>query len=209
MKKAILFDIDGTLLNSWDFIYDAVKHAISTQQILQPTDEQIEDYIGKALVAFYQALLPEADSEALAKAHREFQERYFYTLKPFPKTRKTLIKLKNQGFLLAAVSNRTGNSLHRSLKLTKIFDYFDVIVSVDDVSHPKPHKEHLLTALRKLKVAPESAFMVGDMEQDILGGKNAKIKTIGVTYGFLGKDIAKHSPDYLIDDIEQLMDILK
>lgn len=209
MKKAVLFDADGTLLDSWDFIYDAVKYALSSQKLSQPTDKEIENSMGKALVAFYQALLPEADSSALAKAHREFQEKSFYTLKPFPKTKVTLAKLKDQGFLLAVVSNRTSNSLNRSLKLTKIFDYFDVIVSVDDISNPKPHKEHMLTALRKLKVDPESAYIVGDMEQDILGGKNAKVRTVGATYGFLGKDIAKYNPDYLIDDIEDLLKILK
>ncbi len=51
--------------------------------------------------------------------------------------------------------------------------------------------------------------MIGDMEMDIEAGKNAKIQTIGVTYGFLGKDIARHHPDYVIDDIEDLFKILK
>ncbi len=209
MKKAILFDIDGTLLDTWDFIFDAVKYTLTSQNIPHLTNKQIKKPMGKTLVAFYQALLPGADSSKLAKTHLEFQENYFHTLKPFPKAKKTLGKLKDQGILLGAVSNRTKDSLHRSLKLTTIFDYFDVIVSADDIVNPKPHQEHLLAALKKLKVEPGNSYMVGDMEQDILVGKNARVKTIGVTYGFLGKDIAKHKPDYLINDIEELLNIIK
>lgn len=107
MKKAILFDIDGTLLDAWDFIFDSVKNSIAV-----------------------------------------------HIIKPFAKTKQTLKKIKDRGFLIAAVSNRIRKSVRHSLKV-------------------------------------------------------AKIKTVGVTYGFLGKDIAKHNPDYLIDDISELLQILK
>ena len=88
-------------------------------------------------------------------------------------------------------------------------EYFDVIVAADDVVNPKPHKDHLLVALEYLKIQPEEAFMVGDTENDILAGKNAGVKTVGVTYGWMGKDIAKHKPNYVIDDMDQLTEILK
>ncbi|MBI2086378.1 HAD hydrolase-like protein [Candidatus Daviesbacteria bacterium] len=66
----------------------------------------------------------------------------------------------------------------------------------------------MLTALGKLGVEPINAYMVGDTGDDILAGKNAGVKTVGVTYGFLGKDIAQYNPDFIIDDIEELFKIL-
>ena len=209
MKKAVLLDIDGTLLNAWDFVFDAIKHALTFHEISHPTDSQIKKAMGRALTAFYRELLPGADPAVLAKTHQDFQEKNFHTLKPFPKAKKTLKRLRSSGFLLAAVSNRMRGSLLHSLKVAKMLDYFDVIVSADDVVNPKPHREHVLVALKKLEVEPTNAYMVGDMEMDILAGKAAKVKTIGVTYGFMGKDIAKHNPDYLIDNIEELVKILK
>ncbi|MCL4366439.1 HAD-IA family hydrolase, partial [Patescibacteria group bacterium] len=97
----------------------------------------------------------------------------------------------------------------KSLKHVGILDYFDIVVGADDVNNPKPHQDHVLAALQKLGVEPENAYMVGDTDHDILAGKSAGVKTIGVTYGWLGQDIKKYKPDYVIDDIEQLLKILK
>lgn len=209
MKKAVLFDIDGTLLDAWDFIFDSVKNSVAIHKLPDLTEENIKKAIGKPLAEFYEVLMPGIDPVLLSQTHREFQEKNFHLIKPFAKTKQTLKKLKDRGFLIAAVSNRIRKSVLHSLKLAKISGFFDVIVSADDVNNPKPHQEHLLVALKKLKVKPDNSYMVGDTDQDILAGKNANIKTIGVTYGFLGKDIIKHNPDYLIDDIEELVGILK
>lgn len=208
-KKAILFDIDGTVLDAWDFVFESVKNSINVHKLPPLTDKKIKQAMGKTLVEFYQTLFPGIDTAVLARTHREFQEKNFHLIKPFAKTKDTLKSLRDQGFLLAAVSNRLRESLIQSLKLTETIDYFDVVVCADDVSNPKPHQEHVLTALEILKAERGNAYMIGDMEQDILAGKNAKVKTIGVTYGFLGKDIAKHNPDYLIDDIGELLDITR
>lgn len=212
MRRAILFDIDGTLLDAWDFVMEAMRNSLSLHSHPQPSAKEIQKSLGKSLgkslTEFYKVLIPEGDPVKLANTHHEFQKENFHLIKPFPKTKKILKSLKDSGFLLAAVSNRMRESLLHSLKLAEIFDYFDVIVSADDVDNPKPHQDHLLVALKKLEVEPINAYVVGDTDQDILAGKNARVKTIGVTYGFLGKDIKKHQPDYLIDNIEELLDIV-
>jgi len=186
-----------------------MKHSLSRYGYPQPAKKEIEKAMGKSLVEFYQMLMPTANPLKLAYSHHEFQKTKHYLIKPFPNTIKTLTILKNSGFSLAAVSNRMRESLLESLKATKIFDYFDIIVSADDVSNPKPHKDHLLAALKKLKVKPTHSYMVGDTEQDVLAGKNAHVKTVGVTYGLLGERIKKHKPDWVIDDIGELLKILK
>ncbi len=209
MKKAILFDIDGTLLNSWDFIIDAMEYSLMQHGYPKPSKKQLNKAMGKPLIEFYQMLIPTADYSRLASTHHEFQKTKHYLIKPFPNTIKTLDSLKNSGFSLAAISNRMRESLLESLKTTGIFDYFDVIVSADDVESPKPHPDPLLMALKKLKVESNNSYMVGDTEQDVLAGQAAQVKTVGVTYGLLGHRIKKHRPDYVINDIGELLGILK
>ena len=209
MKKAVLLDIDGTILDAWGFVFNAVRHSLTTHGYPYPAEKNIKKAMGRPLIEFYELLLPETDPLILAKTHQKFQEDNFHLVKSFPKAKKTLQNLKNSGFLVAAVSNRTRESLLRSLKVAEIFVYFDTVVGADDVRNPKPHKEHLLVALNQLKVTPANAYMVGDTDQDIVAGKSAKVKTVGVTYGFLGPEIKKYNPDYLMDDIEELLEILK
>lgn len=174
-----------------------------------PSEQQIYKAMGRPLIEFYEVLLPGSDAMKLAKTHRQFQADNPTLIKLFPKIKKTLELLKTAGFPLAAVSNRTRDSLLHSLKLTEIFDYFDIIIAADDVVNTKPHQEPLLAALKFLQMKPNSAYMIGDTENDILAGKNAKVKTIGVTYGWLGKDITIHNPDYVINDIEEVFRIFR
>ncbi len=77
------------------------------------------------------------------------------------------------------------------------------------MKNPKPHKDHPLKALEILEVDRKDAILVGDTDKDILAGKNAGIKTVGVTYGWIGEEIKKSQPDFVIDDIEELLDILR
>lgn len=209
MNKAILFDIDGTLLDTRKFVFGAVKYALAQSGYPYPSEKDLKKVMGKPLVEFYRGLLADIEPDKLSQLHRQFQEKNFHLIKAFPKTIKTIQILKESGFLLAAVSNRLRGSLVLSLKLTGIFDYFDTIVSADDVINPKPHQEHLFVALDSIQVQPENAYMVGDTDHDILAGQNAKVKTVGVTYGWFGSGIKKYKPDYLIDDIEELLRILK
>lgn len=209
MRKAVLFDIDGTLIDTWDFVMGAFKYALNYHGHPIPSDKVIKSITGKPLLDFYKAAFPNIeDVSHLAKTHHDFQSDKFDLGKLFPKAKYVLKKLKKRRFLLAAVSNRTRVSLHTSLKMVEIDHYFDLILSAEDVKNPKPHKEHLIVALKHFKVSYNNAFMVGDTDHDIMAGKNAGIKTVGVTYGFSGKDIKEVNPDFLVDNLEELLPIL-
>jgi len=129
--------------------------------------------------------------------------------KPFPNVKKVLKKLRKEKYKIAGVSNRSRLSLIESLKHQKMYEYFDVIVTAEDVENPKPHKDHPLKALEILNIDRKSAIIVGDTDKDILAGKAAGIKTVGVTYGWIGKEIKKAKPDFVIDRIEELLEIIR
>ena len=209
-KRAVLFDIDGTLIDTWDFVIGAFKYTLILHNHPEPSEKFIKSLIGRPLLEFYKAAFPNIeDVTQFAKTHHDYQKGKFDLGKPFPKARETLEKLKAERFFIAAISNRTKKSLHKSLKIAKLYKLFDVILSAEDVKNPKPHKEHLMVALNFLKVSPVNAFMVGDTDHDVLAGKNAGVKTIGVTYGFSGKKIKNHNPDFVIDNLEKLLKVVK
>lgn len=208
MKKAVLFDIDGTLLDAWQFVFGAFEYTVDFHKLKLPPEEILNSARGKTLLEFYQTVFPNLDAQILAKTHDNFQKDRFDTHKLFPKAKYVLKKLKKRGFLLAVVSNRTRVSLHTSLKMVGIDKYFDLVLSAEDVQNPKPHEDHLLIALKHFQVHPSNAFMVGDTDHDILAGKNARVKTVGVTYGFSGKSIKEAKPDYIVDNLVELEEIL-
>lgn len=208
-KKAVLFDVDGTIIDSWDFVFGAVKHALKKHGHTISEEVIVSAMGGRALLDFYKFLLPHGDYKLIAKSHRDYQQDKFDLGKPFPGAKKILKKLKSQGFKLGAISNRTKNSLKTTLDRAEFSQFFDIVISAEDVENPKPHPQHVQVALSYLKVEPANSFMIGDTKDDILAGKSAGVKTIGVTYGFAGKTIADQNPDFVIDDLEELLKVLK
>lgn len=209
MKRAFLFDADGVLLDTWNFVFGGVEYNVMLHKRSYPSDEAIKKAQGRLIHEFYKVLLPGIDSQVLVENHMKFQEENLHLIKLFPKTKTTLKKLKSLGFLLGVISNRLHESLVYCLETTGILNYFDVLLAPEDVVNPKPHPDHILTALKQLGVKPKDAYVVGDTNEDILAGKNAKVKTVGVTYGFMGQEIKRCQPDYLINDIAELPRILR
>lgn len=208
-RKAILFDADGVLLDTWDFIFGALEYTMATHNLPQPAKELVSKAMGHPLLEFYKVIVPDKDPRQFAFIHHQYQSNRFDLSKPFKGALKTLKQLRKKGYLIGVISNRTKDSLFISLKQAKLLKLVDVVISAEDVKNTKPHKEHVLYALKTLKVKPKDAVVVGDTENDILAGKNAKVKTIGVTYGFLGEDIKLLNPDFVIDNIEGLLGIIK
>lgn len=209
MRKAVLFDIDGTLIDSWDFVFGAVKFALKKHGHTISEEVIVSAMGGRSLLDYYKFLLPKADWEEIAKSHHEYQQDKFDLGKPFKGAKKVLKKLKSQGFLMGAVSNRTRESLRTTLEKAKFDEFFEIVVSAEDVKNPKPHPEHVLAALTHLKVESGSSYLIGDTRHDILAGKSAGVKTVGVSYGFEGKKIRDYNPDFVIDDLEEILKVLK
>jgi pyrophosphatase PpaX len=161
--------------------------------------------MGKPLEEAYCLLSPYSDPLSLCEVHRVFQLKNLHLPVALPHSEETLRQLKESGRKIAAVTTRQRTSI-KTLAQTGLLQYFDVIITGEDILHPKPHPEPLLKALQKLVVEPEKSIMIGDTEADILAGKNAGIRTVGVSYGFAGPGIIQYDPDFLVDDI---LDVLK
>lgn len=207
-KKAVLFDLDGTLLDTKEFVYSAYEHALSFHGLEVTKREVLAPLIGQRIEVIYQRIAPTHDTKLLIESHFAFQAKNFHLVKSFPNILEVVTKLKKLGIKVGIVTTRLKNTL-QTLKTGGLEPkLFEVIITGDKVTNPKPDPQGLFLALKKLKVKPSEALMVGDGAADIEMGKNAKVKTIGVTWGFGGKNIKKSKPDYVIDDIKELLAFL-
>lgn len=204
---AILFDIDGTLLDTKDFILQGFNHTLSLYGEGPISWSQLRHVIGKPLVECYQAVSGSDDVEKFIPIHREFQEQNLHLSKPFPGAKETLEVLKRQGIIMGAVTTRGSRTASSTLELAELLPYLDVMITADDVQHCKPHPEALLKALEALCILPGRALMVGDTSADVFAGKNAGTATVGVSYGFHGDYIKESEPDFIIHHIQDILSI--
>ncbi len=205
----ILFDIDGTVLNTGEFIIQATEHALKEGGYEVPDRSIIAKTVGVHFPEYYFILAGrDADAEKLVEKHREFQYANYHLVQPFPSAVETLKTLHKKGYKLAAVTTRSKKTSHQTLIDAGIYELFDLVISWEDVKEHKPHPEPLLKALNFFNETPDKAVMVGDSHLDIQAGKNAGTKTVRAGYGFHKDNLHNPEPDFIIDDISDLLKIL-
>jgi len=206
--KAVLFDVDGTLLDTNEYIYQAFEHSLDLHY--EPMSREIlQKVMGKPLEECYRILTEQEDVTELANAHHVFQVENPHLSMPFPNTLKILKQLKKDNYSIAAVTTRARNTAEDTLDESGILPFLDYFVAIDDVANPKPHAEPVMKAVNYFGIDPAEAMMVGDSDVDVMAGKNAGVLTVGVSYGFHGESIVEADPDFVIDDISEIVEILK
>lgn len=208
--KAIVFDVDHTLLDTHQFIYQGYIHTLNKYNLPLSLLDDINSYMGTGLEKIYETLAPHISTAELTETHRRFQENNLHLAIPFPNTAQTLQQLKKLGIRIAAATSRSKRTSEKTLELTGIHHYIETIISEEDVPNGelKPHPRPVLLALERLQIGVQDAVMVGDSHADITAGKRAGTKTVGVTYGSLGAKIKESNPDYLINDIADIVSII-
>jgi len=206
--KAVLFDVDGTLLDTAEFIFQAFEFALDKYGYPPKSRNEFSKLIGKPLDYNYSVLAPGSDVELLSKTHRDFQLSHLDLAKAYPSTIETLEELRAANLRIAAVTTRSRMSTIETLKLCKLSQYMDYVVAYEDVINAKPDPEPVCKALNYLGIEPFNAVMAGDSDADVMAGKNAGTTTIGATYGFHGARIADSNPDYLINSINEVIPLV-
>jgi pyrophosphatase PpaX len=206
--NTILFDIDGTILDTTEFIIQSAEHALAQNGYSVPSRAKIAAQVGEGFDDFYLALAgPRARLTQLQADHRAFQKEHFHLSKLYPRSLGTLQALHGRGYRLGAVTTRSKITSVRTLREAGILDLFDTLVSLEDAPEIKPSPIPLLKALTALQGQPKAAAMVGDSHLDVEAGKAAGLKTVRATYGFHVNRLHEPEPDFFIDDIGGLLPI--
>lgn len=209
--ELIIFDFDGTLADSRDDIVNAVNFTLKDLSLKEKSREEISSYIGRGVGDLIRRALGEGEALLLDKATSVFKE--YYTehntdnttlyrnvkeiLEHFKDKKKVIVTNRNHEFALTALKNLS------------IYNYFEDVIGGDDVECAKPSPCPLDKTMQRFNTDRDKTIIVGDMDIDILAGKGAGTVTCAVTYG-IGReeDIIKAKPDFIIDDIAKLKDII-
>jgi phosphoglycolate phosphatase len=183
--KLLVFDWDGTLMDSATTIVHAMQAACRDLSLPVPTDDQARHVIGLGLhdALFY--LLPELDSAEYPRLGERYGYHYMRTEDTtllFPGTAEALRQLRSEGYLLAVATGKGRRGLDRVLERTGLRDAFDA-TRCSDEAFSKPHPAMLNDLLDMLDVTPEAALMIGDTTHDLEMARNAGVAGAGVAYG--------------------------
>jgi pyrophosphatase PpaX len=207
--NTLLFDLDGTLINTNELIIASFLHTLDSYYPSKYKREDVLPFIGPTLYDTFGSV-DQDRMEEMVKVYRKFNHEQHDTLvTEYETVFETIKTLKEQGFKLGIVTTKIRDTVNMGLKLTKLDQFFDVVVTLDDVENAKPHPEPVLKALKQLDSSPEEAIMVGDNHHDVEAGKNAGTKTAGVAWSIKGREyISSYNPDYLLEKMSDLLPIV-
>jgi len=201
--KVIIFDVDGTLIDTDNLVINSYHEVFKKYRPnYKLTKEEEISFLGPTLASIFPKYFKE-DFDTLFQTYRNYAINHLEDAKLYPNCKEVLSKLKDKGFKLAIVTSRFKNSLMGLLCDFKIDEYFDFIVTLDDVKKPKPDPEGINKVLKHFNCSKNEAIYIGDNDTDYYAGQSARVITGLVTWT-KGRDNAYLKPDILLYSYEQL-----
>lgn len=212
MKKysCIIFDWDGTLMNSLQKISESVRAAAIDVDLPVPTDEQARDIIGLGLADSMMKLFGDIGDERINHVVERYKHHFVHqnkTAQPlYPGVLNGLEELSQAGAFLCVATGKARAGLERVLTAETMHDYF-IYTRCADESRTKPHPQMLLDTLDFLALEKSDCLMVGDTEYDMQMAYHAGIDGLGVTYGaHTEKRLYDANAKHVVGDFSELMD---
>ncbi len=211
--EAVVFDLDGTLLNTLDDLCDSVNYALVNKGYPKRSLDEVRSFVGNGVEKLMMRAVPENTSEEDAlEALSIFKNHYKLNsknkTKPYEGIMDLLKELKRNGFKMAIVSNKFDEAVK---ELNKEFfgEYIDFAYGECETIRKKPNPDAVIKALEDLGVTKAQAVYVGDSDVDIMTADNAGLDCISVTWGFRDrKELEMSGAVSIIDEPMDLMDII-
>ena len=208
MIKAIIFDIDGVLLDSRKANIKFFQNLLDKSGYKVPSDKEVSKVFHMTMWDTIKFLTKEKSEDRIKKAWQlGCKMSYPMELLRMPKYSKEAIKILSKDYKLGIVTGRIRRGVDRFFQFSKLRKYFNVIVSFEDYKKPKPDPESLLVALKKLKMSSDEAVYIGDSESDIKAAKAANMKVIIYPKRLKGADFVLRNFKNLPSVIERLQEI--
>ena len=207
----ILFDADGTLIDTRRDIWTAVNLAFERAGLAPVSYERTKQYIGPGSKMLIYNLLPpehrDRTPEVLANYLALYMEHALDETDLYPGMRDVLTSLSHR--TLTVATNKSRPITERILEGLDARGFFEVVFGPEDVEQLKPHPEMILKTLEVTNTTADRAIIVGDTPNDIRSGKAGGIRTCAVTYGYYPKEaLIQEEPDFIVDSVMELIPLL-
>jgi phosphoglycolate phosphatase len=209
---AVVFDLDGTLVDSRADITHSVNHVLAGVCLPPISSAEIGAHVGRGVTNLVRSVLGATHRHLFKKALALFKKHYAEHLLDhttlYPGVSETLRSLS--GLPMAVLTNKPTDYSVRILEGLQVNRYFSVILGGDTLPVKKPAPDAILMLAGRFAVAPERILMVGDSVIDVEAGKNARARTCGVTYGFGNRqELTEAGADYLVDEFGEVAAICR
>ncbi len=212
MKKAVIFDLDGTLLNTLGDLASSVNFALRECGYPERTVDEVRSFIGNGVIMLMRRSVPKGTNEADEKACFEKFRAYYLehmedTTAPYDGVNELIEKLSARGIKTAVVSNKLDAGVKGLCE--KYFPGLTCAFGVNNESERKPAPANVFKALSKLKVEKSEALYVGDSEVDVQTAQNAGLEMAGVTWGYRSREtLVSSGANHIVEKPEKLLDLV-
>jgi pyrophosphatase PpaX len=209
--RTVLFDLDGTLIDSVRLILDSYHHTLAMHGLPPRSDEEWLRGVGTPLTAQLAEWRDEAGTlEALIATYRRYNlEHHDRMVTVYPGVVEVVTRLKAEGIATGLVTSKNRAGALRGLTLARLESLMDVLVCADEVTNPKPHPEPVETAVRLLGAETVATVYVGDSIHDMQSGRAAGVRTAAALWGPFGRDHLEGArPDYWLETPGDLVPVV-
>ncbi len=214
MYKCVIFDLDGTLLNTLEDLADSVNEMLEKFSCPTRSLDEIRQFVGNGMVRLIERSVPEDfDKNSFDPAYEFFREAYRKNMKnktrPYDGILNCLEELKSVGVKTVVTSNKNDDAT-KSLCREYFGELITMAVGAREGIPSKPHPAMVKSAIESLGFEKSDCIFVGDSDTDILTAKNAGLKSVGVLWGFRDRDVLeKAKADFVIFKPQEITEIIK
>ncbi len=208
--SVILFDLDGTLLDTSELIFTSFKHTFERFCPGKYSREVVIPYFGEPLEETMKRFNP-GQAKAMVETYRKYNLLYHDQLiRIFPEVQEVLAKLYEAGIKLGVVTNKQRKTAEMGLNHFNLGKYMETMVCYGEAERPKPAAAPILKALKQLNATPDQALMVGDSRFDLLAAREAEVSSVFVKWSIHTLDsIKEFSPTYVIERMSDLLSLVQ
>lgn len=210
-SKIILFDLDGTIIDSTEAILESFEKAYAAFELAVPDADKIKSLIGLPLdVMFVKLGVDEAEAMQYVKVYKEHYQTIHTEKTVLLPRAKEAIEFAHSMARLGVVTTKTSEFSRILLEHFDLMKYFDVLIGREDVEHPKPDPEPVIKALLALGHRHgQVAYIIGDTDADLIAGEEAGIACIGVLCGYMGKEKLAPYADFITVDAFEAVNLIE
>lgn len=211
--KGVIFDLDGTLLDTLEDLTDAVNHVMSAFSLETTSIDQVRSFVGNGVVRLIELCVPGGDeheqfSEVLTAFMAYYEAHCNHKTRPYDGVLALIDKLHREGVKLGIVSNKFDLAV-KALNRQYFHDWIDFALGVTDALHRKPVPDMVYACIEQMQLKPEDVVYIGDSEVDLMTAQNAGVDCISVLWGFRSLEVLlEYGATQLVSTVDELENLL-